>query len=184
MFIIIIILCSILPPISIFNLTNFKTLISYSSINQSRWILFLINLKIIIWFKYFIFYRLTLLSFIYIIYLFKINYNSNNIYNNKNFNVIFLFYIFNLAGLPPFSFFYIKWYSIHLFIINRNIIPIIIILMFRSLIILFIYTNILTTSFFLFKIKSKILNLQPTYKNYFRLIIYICLIISLIIFII
>lgn len=173
-----------MPPISIFNLINFKILISYSSINQSGWILFLINLKIIIWIKYFIFYRLILLSLTYLIHFFKINYNSNNIYNNKNFNILLLFYIFNLSGLPPFSFFYIKWYRIYLFIINRNILPIIIILIFRSLIILFIYTNILTTSFFLFKIKSKILTLQITYKNFFRLLIYLSLITSLIIFII
>lgn len=153
----ILIICSILPPYIISNLTNLKILLTYSSINQSGWIFILIYFKNIIWIKYFSFYSLILIRLRYFIYNFKIYKNLNNFYK-LNFNIITLLFIFNVAGLPPFTLFYLKWYSIFIFLINSNILILLILLIVRSLIILYIYSNIITNSLFLFKIKSKLLN--------------------------
>nr|UEK75916.1 NADH dehydrogenase subunit 2 [Meranoplus bicolor] len=183
-FISIMTLCSILPPMSMMNLTNFKMLLSYSSINQSGWMIFLIKNKMLIWLSYFLFYSLILMSLIFLIYTFKITFNSNNIYDNKNFNMMFIFFMFSMAGLPPFSFFFMKWYSIFLFINSMNMITIMIMLMLSSLIMLYIYTNMMISSFFLFKIKSKMMMNEKNFINYFSLMIYSSLMFSLIILII
>jgi len=162
-----IILCSILPPFIILNLTNFKILISYSSINQARWIILLITLKNIIWIKYFIFYIIILLRLCMTIHNFKALYNINYInFNQIKFNFIFIIFIFNLAGIPPYSFFYIKWFTIYLSIYNSNLFIILIIIIFRSLFILYIYINIIINSIFFYKFNSKLIKF-----NYINLII-------------
>jgi len=152
------IICSILPPIIIINLINFKILLSYSSINQSRWIILLIFLKNIIWLKYFIFYIIILLNIFLIIHYFKITFNR--IYTTSRqikFNLIFIILIFNLAGIPPYSLFYIKWLTIFISIYNSNIFIILIIIILSSLFILYIYINITINSLFLNKFNSKII---------------------------
>lgn len=164
---IIIIICSILPPYIILNITNFKLLISYSSINQSSWIILLIYIKNIIWFKYFIFYSIISLRLFSIIYFSKISISINYFKSHFKFNLLFITLIFNMAGLPPFSFFYIKWFSIFIFIKSSNILIIFILIIIRSLIILYIYINIIINSFFIIKIKSKLINLNfSTFNNY------------------
>lgn len=163
---IIIIICSILPPYIILNLTNFKLLISYSSINQSSWIILLIYIKNIIWFKYFIFYSFISLRLFSIILLSKISISINYFKSHFKFNLLFIIIIFNIAGLPPFSFFYIKWFSIFIFLKSSNILIIFILIILRSLIILYIYTNIIINSFFIYKIKSKLTNINfPIFNN-------------------
>lgn len=156
----ILILCSIIPPYIILNINNFKILISYSSINQTRWIILLILLKPIVWLQYFLFYCLILSCLFYFIKILKIKKNFNNIYTFK-LNIIIILFTLNLARLPPFSFFYIKWYSIFYSIINSNIILILIIIIFRSFLILYIYTNMITNLLFIHKIKSKIKHFPP-----------------------
>lgn len=163
---IILILCSILPPFICLNITNFKIIISYSSINQSRWIILIIYTKIFSWLLYFIFYSISILSLTFILLLFKISKNFHIIPLNINFNLIFLFIIFNLAGLPPFSIFLIKWYSIFLFISLNNLLFIIIFIIIRSLFMLFIYNNIVFFSLFLFKIESKLIKINQSNLNY------------------
>jgi len=178
-------ICSILPPIIINNLTNFKILLSYSSINQSRWIILLIFLKNIIWIKYFIFYIIILLNISLIIYYFKIILNLTYTSLNQNkFNLIFIIFIFNLAGIPPYSFFYIKWFRIYISIYNTNIFIILIIIIFRSLFILYIYINIIINSIFFHKFNSKLIkfNFTNTFK-YSKLILF-NLLLSLILIII
>jgi len=178
-------ICSILPPIIINNLTNFKILISYSSINQSRWIILLIFLKNIIWIKYFIFYIIILLNISLIIYYFKIILNlSYTSLNQNKFNLIFIIFIFNLAGIPPYSFFYIKWFRIYISIYNTNIFIILIIIIFRSLFILYIYINIIINLIFFHKFNSKLIkfNFTNTFK-YSKLILF-NLLLSLILIII
>lgn len=181
---IIIIICSILPPYIILNITNFKLLISYSSINQSRWIILLIYIKNIIWFKYFIFYSIISFRLFFIIYLSKISISINYFKSYFKFNLLFIILIFNIAGLPPFSFFYIKWFSIFIFFKSSNILIIFIIIMLSSLIILYIYINIIINSFFIYKIKSKIINFNLPIFNNSTLIYFITLFFSSIILII
>lgn len=138
--------------------TNFKILIRYSSINHSGWIIILIYLKTLIWIKYFLLYILTNISRLFIFNLFNININLN--YNSSNhwkFNLLIIFTIFTIAGLPPFTLFYIKWYRIFFSLINSNLFILLIILILRSLFILYIYTNIIITFLFFYKFKSKII---------------------------
>ena len=85
--------------------------------------------------------------------------------NNIKFNVLFLFILFNMAGLLPFSIFLIKWYSIFLFIKLNNLIVIIILMIFKSSFILFICNNILFYSLFLFE--SKLIKLNHYNNNIF-----------------
>lgn len=181
---IIIIICSILPPYIILNITNFKLLISYSSINQSRWIILLIYVKNIIWFKYFIFYSIISLRLFSIIYLSKISISLNYFKSHFKFNLLFIIFIFNIAGLPPFSFFYIKWFSIFTFLKSTNILIIFVLIILSSLIMLYIYINIIVNSFFINKIKSKLINLNLPILNNYTLIYFITLFFSSIILII
>jgi len=160
-------ICSILPPIIIINLINFKILLSYSSINQSRWIILLIFIKNIIWIKYFIFYIIILLNISIIIHYFKIIFNLTYItINQTKINLIFIIFIFNLAGMPPYSFFYIKWFSVYITIYHSNLFIILIIIIFISLFTLYIYINIIINSIFFHKFTSKLIKFN--YVNIFK----------------
>lgn len=138
---------------------------SYSSINQSSWIILLIYLKNIIWFKYFIFYSIISFRLFFIIYYSKMTISINYFKSNFKFNLLFISLILNISGLPPFSFFYIKWFSIFTFLKLSNILIIFIIIILSSLIILYIYVNIIINSFFIYKVKSKLVNfILPTFN--------------------
>nr|YP_009945173.1 NADH dehydrogenase subunit 2 [Monomorium pharaonis]QOE17529.1 NADH dehydrogenase subunit 2 [Monomorium pharaonis] len=179
------ILSSIIPPFMLLNLYNIKMILSYSSINQSGWMVILISLKNIIWLKYFLFYSLTLMNIFIIMTYFKLfsNYSFNNM--KISLNMLNLIFIFNLAGMPPFSFFYMKWYSMFTFILYSNYFIMFIMLMISSLFMLFIYTNMLIYTMFLFKFKSKMLNYNnPPLSMKTYLILFMNSLLSLILFII
>jgi NADH:ubiquinone oxidoreductase subunit 2 (subunit N) len=182
----ILIACSVIPPYIIFNLYNFKILLRYSSINQSRWIIILISLKSLIWFKYFLFYSIILFILFIFISLYKIliNFKYLLINFNKYNNLLIIFIIANMARIPPFSFFYIKWYRIFIFIQNSNLFFIFIIIIIRSLIILFIYINIIINSIFFYKFESKLQPLKFILNNNLNFLIQLSLLLSLIILII
>nr|YP_010334250.1 NADH dehydrogenase subunit 2 [Crematogaster matsumurai]UNH90059.1 NADH dehydrogenase subunit 2 [Crematogaster matsumurai] len=178
------ILCAIIPPYMMLNINNFKILMSYSSINQSGWMLLLIYLKNIIWFKYFLFYSFITLTLFIFFYLFKNNFNFTYKLNNLNL-MIAIFFMFNLAGLPPFSFFYMKWYLIFSIIYNSNHIFIMIIMMMSSLFMLYIYTNMMMINFYMFNFKSKLYLSPPlTLTMKYNLLFINSLIFSMIILII
>lgn len=166
----IIILCSIIPPFLIFSITNFKILIRYSSINHSSWIILLIYLKILIWIKYFILYSFINIFIIIIFNLFNIKINSNyNLFNHWKFNLLIIIIILTIAGFPPFSLFYIKWYRIFFSLINSNLFILLIILILRSLFILYIYINIIIIFLFFYKFKSKIIKYNLKFNDYYIL---------------
>lgn len=174
-----IILSSIIPPIIIFNLLNFKKIITYSSINQSIWMIIIIYIKNIFWLIYILYYTALILSFSII---FKFTKLSHHIYinpliiNYPNITVTFLF--INISRIPPFSFFIFKWFSILIIIINSNIKIFIIILIIRSFIILFIYLNIINILLFHQSNKPKIIYLYiPNLHSLFTLNFIISLII-------
>lgn len=149
-----IILSIIFRTFSRLNYYSLKKIISFSSINQLRWIILSINFnKLINIYIIFYFYLIWI-----IIKLFKfINLNNiNQIYNlilNNKFLLIFLFFnIISLAGLPPFLGFFPK---IIIIIKINNYIIIFIILIF-SVIILFIYLRIIYSITILNSIKLNI----------------------------
>lgn len=183
---IILILCSIIPPYIIFNLYNFKILLGYASINQTRWMILLTFIKSLIWLKYFLFYSFILFILITYISFFKVLLNFK--YSLRNFikfhNLIIIFIILNIARIPPFSFFYIKWYRIFIFLQNSNLFFIFIIIILRSLIIIYIYVNIILNSIFFYQFKSKLQSFKFILKNNLNLLIHSSLFLSLIILII
>lgn len=150
-------LCAIIPPFIILNLTNLKSLFAYSSINQTGWILILIYIKDIVWIKYFFFYTIILICIIILIEYQKIFSNSSHKKSKEKDNWLVLLSIFNLGGLPPFAFFYFKWLTISIFLINTPFPLFTIILLFSSLIILYIYSTMIIKSSINHKFNSKTL---------------------------
>lgn len=162
---------------------NFKIILTYSSINQSRWILLLITFKNTLWLIYFLTYSTILLIISLLLQFLKITYNFFYSLKSLNFQLIYIFIFFNIARLPPISFFFIKWFRVYTFILNSfNIIPLIIIILINSFILIYIYINIITLIIFFYSIKSKLLfisNFYPFKKLY--LIIFTRFFLSLII---
>nr|AWN56358.1 NADH dehydrogenase subunit 2 [Pheidole oxyops] len=178
-----ILLCSILPPYNMLNLTNFKLLLAYSSINQSSWMILLISMKNIIWFKYFLFYSFISLSIFSLFHLSKMFMSSNYFPSQFKFNTLFTILMMNMSGLPPFSFFYMKWYSLFIFLKSSNLLIILMIMMISSLLMLYIYVNMSINFFFLMKFKSKLINLNFSYTLTILFLTYLTLFFSSILFI-
>lgn len=82
--------------------------------------------------------------------------------------------MFAIAGLPPFTLFFIKWYRIFFSLINSNLFILLIILILRSLFILYIYTQIIIIFLFFFKFKSKIIKYNIlNYNDIYSLLFFI-----------
>nr|QYF07833.1 NADH dehydrogenase subunit 2 [Hypoponera sauteri] len=137
----------ILPPLMSINILNFKKIFLYSSINQSSWLLFLIFLKNLIWLIYFISYNYITILIIKLINSFKLNFFFK-MYNSFNFSITNLFMFFNMASLPPFMFMFFKWYNMFLFMNSMNFNLIFFILMLNSLLMTYIYINMINISMF------------------------------------
>nr|YP_009735167.1 NADH dehydrogenase subunit 2 [Acropyga panamensis]QBG38665.1 NADH dehydrogenase subunit 2 [Acropyga panamensis] len=156
------------------NLLNIKMLLIYSSINQTGWMLFLILLKNMFWLFYLIIYSLILWI---ILFLFSLSKFSMIFFMNKNiptkFNLFNMMMIFNLASLPPLSFFFMKWMNIYISMFNTNLFLIFILLMINSLIMIYIYINMMIISMFFYLIKLKFFHypIMLLNKNYLFIIL-------------
>lgn len=152
---------------------NFKIIISYSSINQIRWILLLILFKNILWLLYFTFYSIIILMINLTFQFLKISHNFYyKLPSSTSFQLIYMFLFFNIARLPPLSFFFIKWFRVFTFIINSyNIIFLITLILINSFILIYVYINIITILIFFYATKSKLLHItyQPFTKLYILL---------------
>nr|YP_010596860.1 NADH dehydrogenase subunit 2 [Formica candida]WAK85248.1 NADH dehydrogenase subunit 2 [Formica candida]WLN31356.1 NADH dehydrogenase subunit 2 [Formica candida] len=179
---------SFMSTFKMINLLNFKMLLTYSSINQTSWMLLLIFLKNLFWLIYMFIYSLILLIICIFFYYFKMS--SNFFFNNfssLNLNLICLMLSFNLASIPPLSFFFMKWMSIFIFILNSNLHLIFILMMINSFILIYIYINLMNLTMFLFMFKSKLFNNYSTKFNFINfkklpLLLYFGMILSLMIF--
>nr|AEV76940.1 NADH dehydrogenase subunit 2 [Camponotus vafer] len=160
---------------------NFKIILTYSSINQTSWVLLLIMFKNLMWILYFATYSAIL--FLTIMTLKFLYMSPNFIYSVKslNFKLMFMFMFFNLASLPPLSFFFMKWFSVYMFIFNSpDLTFLIVIMLINSFILIYIYINMMTLLMFFFSIKSKLFfmyNYYPFKKLYF--IMFLGLLLSL-----
>lgn len=137
-----IILCIIIPPFIIFNRTNLKKLLTYASINQTGWIIVLIFQCPSRWLIYIFIYFLSFFILISSIKFHMLNSSWTPVNSTLN-KLINMFILINISGLPPFSFFIIKWYAIVLLIIQIKFNVILLIILFRSVIIIYIYINII-----------------------------------------
>lgn len=186
LFYIIILICSIIPLFNIINLIRFKILLTYSSINQSSWLIILIYFKNFFWLIYLITYSLILFSILLILNFYHLIFNNINLnFLKLNINLLILFIFINIARLPPFTFFILKWYNIFLIIINSNLYILLLIIIIRSFIILYIYINISSHIIFFWLTKIKLFYLNKFLKfNFFYLFFFFNLISRIIILLI
>lgn len=161
------------------NQTSLKKIITYSSINQIRWLILSLCISKYLIKIYFLFYFLILLNIIIIFNKFNLYY-LNQLFNIKIYkksNVLFIFSsILSMGGLPPFLGFYPKI----LIIINFNNSILLFLLIMFTLIILFFYLRLAYFIILIDRLKINKLKPQSNIKlifylsfltNYFLLII-------------
>nr|QYF07846.1 NADH dehydrogenase subunit 2 [Proceratium itoi] len=150
---------SFIPPLFMIKLTNLKILFTYSSINQSGWIIMLILMKNLFWLFYLIFYTIIMSFIIILISYFKTSYSLINYnYSMKNLMTLWTLNFMNLASLPPLPFFLFKWYTLFIISFNSNYYILIIIMIFSSFIMMYIYINMINLFLFKWSKKSKLLD--------------------------
>lgn len=152
------------------NQTSLRKLIAFSSINHLGWMISGILNNENIWLVYFIFYALLNFSLVYIFNNFKL-FNINQTFkifnSNKFINLSLFILLLSLGGLPPFLGFIPKWIIIEL-IIKRNILIVLVFILFITLITLYFYLRLTYAALLLnhinmnwnFKSNLKIKNLK------------------------
>lgn len=151
-----IIFSSTLGPLKGFNQTLLKKIISYSSINYSRWIIISIILNIILWKIFILFYFFILICLILIFKILNL-YSIKQLYwSNKNYKINFILItnILSIGGLPPFIGFFPKIIII-INIIKSKILLLIIIILITNLINLYYYIRIIYSTLILNFTKNK-----------------------------
>lgn len=133
-----------------FNQTSLRKIIAFSSINHIGWIFIGLLFNETLWLNYFIFYRV--FSFAIVI-IFK-NFNLFFIQQTFSLKINYLYKIIifcsflSLGGLPPFLGFFPKWIIIQ-FLVNFNI-PLLTLMIFCSLVILYFYLRICYSAFIIY----------------------------------
>lgn len=166
-----ILLSLIIGSISGLNYSSIKKIISFSSINQLRWIIIrLINNKLLK--LYLIFYFFTIWIIIKSIILFNIKY-LNEIYNlniKNKFIKLFIFINFlSLGGLPPFLGFFPKL----IIIIKINNLFILFFIIVITLITLFIYLRIILSIIILNSLKTNKIKKIINNNNFINITLFI-----------
>ncbi|YP_009705877.1 NADH dehydrogenase subunit 2 (mitochondrion) [Linepithema humile] len=170
-------MCSVIPPLMMLNLLNLKKLLTYSSINQSGWLMLLIYFKNILWLTYLMLYTFIMMIMFFMLSFYKIFYNFLNI-NNFNLNLFTIIMILNMASMPPFSFFILKWFSIFIMMNNSfNLFMMMILMIFSSFFMFFLYINMLYLNMFINISKSKLYSYQPNYLKISHMFLYFFIII-------
>jgi len=143
------------------NQTSVKTILTYSSIIHSAWILTICSNSLHSWWVYFFIYTFISISLIFILYKSKINfiYEINFSKWDKTLKVIFFISIISLGGLPPFLGFISKLVAIQL-IVKRVRIILVASLIVGSLISLYFYTRVI---YFLILINRQNLTIHQTH---------------------
>nr|DAC76792.1 TPA_asm: NADH dehydrogenase subunit 2 [Pseudomyrmex flavicornis] len=155
-FTLLILMTLIVPPAIMINLKSFKMLITYSSINQTGWIIALIFLKHQSWFIYFMTYTIIMLMITSMLSYTEIS-NKFFQYTFKKFNFMFTMMMMNLASMPPFSFFMLKWFSTFMLIMSSNLKVMIMTMLINSLLMTFIYIKMIMWSLFINKFEHKMI---------------------------
>nr|DAC76935.1 TPA_asm: NADH dehydrogenase subunit 2 [Tetraponera aethiops] len=153
----------VIPSISMMTMKNFKKLIIYSSINQSGWMIILIFLKHPFWLMYMMMYSLMMFLISFFIGTSKLS-NTFFQYPMKKFNMVFTLMMMNMASMPPFSFFLFKWSSTFIIILNSNMKFILILMLINSLIMTYVYINMMSWSLFIYQFKSKMKESSTKFK--------------------
>nr|BAJ53347.1 NADH dehydrogenase subunit 2 [Pristomyrmex punctatus] len=172
--------CSLLPPMMIMKSKSIKTTMSYSSINQMSWLSLINMFEPYLWLKYFILYSFILLM------LFKYFKETNISMNFKKFNykfndnkmtILTYFFMLTLAGMPPFSFFIMKWFVVYSLTFNMFFFSIMIIMIISSLFMMYLYLNLMIFSLYFYKTKTKLYSYpSPYFMNTIFFLLFLTLI--------
>lgn len=140
----------ILGALGSLNELRIKTIITYSSINHTGWILILIYYNELLAIIYLIVYFILL--YVLITSLNSKDRQINWFYKNKNSFLIYL-NLLSIAGLPPFTGFIVKWLLFSEIIKELNL-GLLFILIFSSIVLLYFYLRITINRFLINQIKN------------------------------
>nr|YP_009266363.1 NADH dehydrogenase subunit 2 [Hygrobia hermanni]ANJ70485.1 NADH dehydrogenase subunit 2 [Hygrobia hermanni] len=150
MIIFIIIMSTMIGSIGGLNQINLQKILTYSSINHIGWMISSFLYNEMIWMIYFVMYSIVLIPLILMFNNLNIFYLKQMFLIMKNKIIIkflILFNILSLGGLPPFTGFFPKWIIIQF--LSNNFMPILLFMIFMTLITLFFYLRISYSSMIL-----------------------------------
>nr|WCZ71279.1 NADH dehydrogenase subunit 2 [Hylobitelus xiaoi] len=161
---IVIIISSMVSGIQGMNYICLRKILAYSSINHVSWMISALLNSTSIWFYYFIIYCMINFNIIIIFYQYNIFFMNqmNNLFSfNKSIKFFFMLNFLSLGGLPPFLGFFPKWLTINHMVMN-NFYTLAILLIIFTLISLFIYLRITFSTFTLNSEESITLTYKKT----------------------
>lgn len=139
------------------NQTRVKKILALSSINHIGWIIAIIFLNQSLWIFYFTIYIFISINLVLVLN----KYNINNLkdlfilYNsNKSAKFFFFINLFSLGGIPPFLGFFPKWIVLKI-LIENEIYFLAILIIFLTLLSLFIYIRIILKPIILKSLEKK-----------------------------
>nr|YP_010703316.1 NADH dehydrogenase subunit 2 [Anastatus shichengensis]WCO11519.1 NADH dehydrogenase subunit 2 [Anastatus shichengensis] len=150
-------LSSIFSSIISMNFTSIKIILSFSSMNQMSWIILISMINELTMINFFLTYLMIMMNLTMIFNKFNINYlnNMNLMKFNNNFSYLLMnLSMFSLASIPPFTGFLMKWISIQMFFNYMNFFMIMI-LIFSTIISTFIYIRIIFINILNLSISTK-----------------------------
>nr|QXT44349.1 NADH dehydrogenase subunit 2 [Aderitotermes cavator] len=159
----IIMMSTIVGAIGGLNQTSMRSILTYSSINHTGWMLIALTTSENLWLMYFMIYSMLALTVVSAIKLSGVSFINQTMLTNKETMLIkFMMFtsLLSLGGLPPFLGFMPKWIVIQAMITN-NMTPLAVIVVVTSLITLYYYLKISYSSFM-------ILNTEPKWNTKFN----------------
>nr|WNL54420.1 NADH dehydrogenase subunit 2 [Amitermes sp. A MLW-2023a] len=153
----IIVMSTIVGAIGGLNQTSMRSILTYSSINHTGWMLIALTTSENLWMVYFVIYSTLALTVVSAIKLSGVSFiNQTMMTNNETKLMKFMMFtsLLSLGGLPPFLGFLPKWIIIQAMIAN-NMTPLATIVVVTSLITLYYYLKISYSSFMILSTEPK-----------------------------
>nr|YP_010701553.1 NADH dehydrogenase subunit 2 [Amphibalanus reticulatus]WCJ53101.1 NADH dehydrogenase subunit 2 [Amphibalanus reticulatus] len=156
---------AIVGAISGINQTSMRKILAFSSISHLGWMSSMIYFNSSLWLDYFMIYSFTSLILCLSFWMYNLNYFSQlTLMQNLNEKFIIFINLLSLGGLPPLLGFLPKW--IAMMIISSNF-PILIVLIFSSLITLYFYTRLCFSTFTLYLQSMMWFKKSKSSKNFY-----------------
>nr|UGN61732.1 NADH dehydrogenase subunit 2 [Cryptocercus kagongensis] len=154
---IIILMSTVVGAIGGLNQLSIRKILTYSSINNTGWMLAALMINENMWIMYFTIYSMLTMTIVMIIKPFNTSFINQTLLMNSEMNTMkFMMFttLLSMGGLPPFLGFLPKWIIIQMMIINNmNIIMTTMVVM--SLMTLYFYLRISYSSFMMLHIEPK-----------------------------
>nr|YP_009351209.1 NADH dehydrogenase subunit 2 [Microcerotermes nervosus]AQP28852.1 NADH dehydrogenase subunit 2 [Microcerotermes nervosus] len=153
----IILLSTIVGSIGGLNQTSMRSILTYSSINHTGWMLIALTTSENLWLVYFMIYSTLALAVVSAIKLSSTSFINQTMMTNKDAALMkFMMFtsLLSLGGLPPFLGFLPKWIVIQAMIMN-NMAPLATVVVVTSLITLYYYLKISYSSFVILNTEPK-----------------------------